>query len=651
MAHQSHYIAPSAAASCPAPMTRAALLALRAANQLSTDCLYTITDHVQNRLVAGTQIMLHAVAANRLSEDVHVLTTYDNEAWSGIYDIDRGLVLELTDNRGNRAKGFNGTEVANFDWGNTAWTNVVVDSATLTVTYGNAASLANLVIRQNATVSITGFTGQLNNLLVENFGQLTATNANGTWRMGRISDNSVFNMTNYTGGGDNWYFEILHGSNVNISNRASSVTLRTSSLYAMTVNASGAVTSQLTIQNCPTLMNSTIIQAVGAGPLNITRVALDGLSQINAATGGGTLTIGNSRVESGSTVRKTNGGSLNVNQCTFVENSVIYNDGSGAMSLTRCNTKTLGQIGAQAGSVTTFNANDTSVDAQGTVLLLGATTAGTLTVAASRIASTSFLYKRAAHTGAITISQCELLGASGLDFVSGNRSYNCTRVDMNEVSRASFTGTGAVTDTISELFMETRSSLTISCSGAANTILYSLIRGLSGAISLTGTTGAQTVNRCQMLEGSLAINNCTANLNTTFLTALNNGRYSFQNMTVAKVVQYCNVENNSIMTFNGATGGGTVRYVNVRNAAQFTQSGPAASAAECDIWGGVLNQNGGSINNVAKGGGGTLTTGNFNHANVNFFDSGSFVMTAANNARARYTGLAAGAYTGTGNVI
>ena len=93
-------------------MTRAALLTLRATGQLRTECPYIITDHVQNRLVAGTTITMRAVAANELSEQVEVNTTYDNEAWAGIYDIDRALVLELTDNRGNVAKGFNGTEVA-----------------------------------------------------------------------------------------------------------------------------------------------------------------------------------------------------------------------------------------------------------------------------------------------------------------------------------------------------------------------------------------------------------------------------------------------------------------------------------------------------------------------------------------------------------
>jgi hypothetical protein len=36
---------------CPLPMTRAALLALRASASLTKDCDYVITDHVQGRLL------------------------------------------------------------------------------------------------------------------------------------------------------------------------------------------------------------------------------------------------------------------------------------------------------------------------------------------------------------------------------------------------------------------------------------------------------------------------------------------------------------------------------------------------------------------------------------------------------------------------
>lgn len=63
-------------------------------------------------------------------------------------------------------------------------------------------------------------------------------------------------------------------------------------------------------------------------------------------------------------------------------------------------------------------------------------------------------------------------GSSAIDAQSGNRSYTVTRMNMRAVSRLTMTGTGAVTDTISDIDMGVRGNITISCSGAANSILY-----------------------------------------------------------------------------------------------------------------------------------------------------------------------------------
>lgn len=94
--------------SCIISGTRAQLLALRASNSLDRGCSYLLTDHLQGRLVVGTTILLSAISINEFSENVSINTTYDNEGWRGIYDIDRSLVLELQDNRNNIARGFNG---------------------------------------------------------------------------------------------------------------------------------------------------------------------------------------------------------------------------------------------------------------------------------------------------------------------------------------------------------------------------------------------------------------------------------------------------------------------------------------------------------------------------------------------------------------
>ena len=639
-----------AGSTCPAPMTRAALIALRNAGGLSKDCDYVVTDHVQGRLVAGTTIHLQAVAADKLSENVSVNTTYDNEAWAGVYDLDRGLVLELTDNRGNVAKGIYGIEVSNFDWGNGSYTNVVVDNATLTVNIGNTAPKFNIIVRMNGTLNLTGFTGSINRFLVENLGTANFTNANGTWRLSRVSDNSMLNCSDYTGGGDNYYFELLHGSSVNFSSRTSAVTLRNSTLYAMIVNAASVTTGALDIQACPDLKNSTITQSVGAGAMSLTRLEMDGQAAVMLGAGGGTLSINNTRVASAATVSKLNAGALNLNNCDIDTNSLVTNDGTGTVTHTRLRASQVGQVVMDTGSTIDMTTTDVTVETQGVLRGIGAVVTGAFDISTTQIASGSFIYKRAAHTGALNIAQCELIGESGLNFTSGNRGYTVTRMDMNGASRANFTGTGAVTDVINELRMETRATLAISCSGAANSITYSSIHGLTGYMSFSGTTGAQSVTRVKCDDGTVLIDNCTVNLNLTLCSTRDNGRIDCRNMAVAKSVQFCDVSQLGVLNINGATGGGAVRAT-VMGEAQFNQTGAAGAALGVTVLRGVLNQNGGSLTDILKGGGGTLTTGNFAHSNVVFISNTNFTMTAANTNRALYTGLAPGAYAANGQVV
>lgn len=96
---------------CPAPMTRAALIALRNAGQLRTECHYVVTDGPVIGTAGNTSatvIELHAMAGNRLSLDCKVQTTFDpNTAWDGEYDIDLGAagsIQRLTDLWNNTAQ-------------------------------------------------------------------------------------------------------------------------------------------------------------------------------------------------------------------------------------------------------------------------------------------------------------------------------------------------------------------------------------------------------------------------------------------------------------------------------------------------------------------------------------------------------------------
>lgn len=91
-------------------MTRAAVLALRTAGTLRTECPYFISDGPIIGTAGNTSatvIEVNATAANELSLDARVHTTFDNTAWVGLYDIDlgaAGTLIEVRDGQGNTFK-------------------------------------------------------------------------------------------------------------------------------------------------------------------------------------------------------------------------------------------------------------------------------------------------------------------------------------------------------------------------------------------------------------------------------------------------------------------------------------------------------------------------------------------------------------------
>lgn len=79
-------------------MTRAALLALRAAGQLRTECHYIITDGPVIGTpgnTSATVIELHAVTPTDIAREAKVSTVFDDVAFTGSYDIDAGAAGSL----------------------------------------------------------------------------------------------------------------------------------------------------------------------------------------------------------------------------------------------------------------------------------------------------------------------------------------------------------------------------------------------------------------------------------------------------------------------------------------------------------------------------------------------------------------------------
>jgi hypothetical protein len=265
------------------------------------------------------------------------------------------------------------------------------------------------------------------------------------------------------------------------------------------------------------------------------------------------------------------------------------------------------------------------------------------------VESNSFIQKR--HTGALSVTQSHLQGSSGIDAQSGDRSYNLTRCVGFEVARYTFTGTGAFTDTLSDLDVRFRGQVNISCSGPANSILYCGVEGLSGALSLTGTTGSQSMNRLKARDGSFSFVGCTVNVGAVLCTAEDAGVITFNGITSAKSCQYMSARSLGSITVNNSTGGGSISAVEVSASGSYVVSGAAASAARLDVSQGQLNHNGGGVNQCFKRLLGTLTTGNFAHTNITHVMNTNRTLTAANTNRGEYVGLAPAAYAAAGILV
>lgn len=144
---------------CPAPMTRTALLGL--AGSYDPNCHYIVTDYNRGT-VGAASIEMHAVDADTLSMDVHVLTTHDNMAWDGRYDITTNRLIYLADNLDNDVVG-QGTVDA-FPWGNTSVADNRLNNATLNYTAG---TMNGNRIENAAVVTVNGRTFNHNNIEAE----------------------------------------------------------------------------------------------------------------------------------------------------------------------------------------------------------------------------------------------------------------------------------------------------------------------------------------------------------------------------------------------------------------------------------------------------------------------------------------------------
>ena len=628
-----------AAVTCPAPMTRAALITLRNSGGLVKDCDYVITDHIQGRLIAGTQIHLQAVSATELSENVSVNTTYDNEAWLGIYDLDRGLVLELNDNRMNIARGINGTEVSNFDWGNANITDTTVDSSTWTSTIGSPRIVNNLTVEDGSTLNTTGWaSGSIQRVRISSNGGVTMTNASVSLTGFTVNKSSV-NLGAYTGGSNLINYSLDNASVLDLSSSSSSVTLQNVSLRnSSTLFHSGVSTGTVTGNNLIMDNNSIISRTNGSGNLSLNRVILSNNGRIFQSQG--TIALADYTVTDGAVVQQAVGvgGNINLNAGRMSGASQITNQSALNFNCTRFYGEANAIIVGFNGAVGTVTLTGTKMYSSSQFSVGALATAGNINITNSTIDGSSILQKNG--TGPLTISDTRIDSQSRVT-TSNTRGLTLTRGVFSQLSQIIQSGTGAVSDMIIDSAMGTRAVVQFTSSGAASNVLnYLDVGGLGTSVNVTGTTTGTTVNRMFLRGATVNFTNNVIADNFNNIEGRVGGTITFQNMTVAKNPNNFIAENAATININNPTGAGNITQLKSSMAAGIIVTGPSTVSNTLDAFdGGIINQNGGSSTRITKIQPGTLTTGNFTHNVVLVMNNASNTLTAGNSAKSAYLGV------------
>jgi hypothetical protein len=623
---------------CPLPMTRAALLALRASASLTKDCDYVITDHVQGRLVAGTEIHLQAVSATELSENVSVNTTYDNEAWAGIYDIDRALVLELHDNRNNVARGFSGNEVANFDWGNTNITNTTVDSAVWTHTIGSPRVVSDLTVKSGATLTTTGWAGGTitGGTVIRGFAtNVNMTNANVSLLIGDFSDATSFNLSGFTAGSTINRYR-LASSNFNFSNSTSGVSLAIVTSVGSTINHSGVTTGTITGSNL-TMSNTTIVSHNnGAGNLSLNRVDL--VNQGNITHTAGTVALSDYKISGGANIQQTGAGNTSLSNGELAGQSSVINQSTVNINGTRYSAFSNSSFNANTSSAGTVTLTGTSLNNSSQISKTATSTAGNLAITTSTLTNSAIVQHTG--TGNLTISDTELPSNSRVT-LNNTRSLTITRGDFHNLTQITQSGTGAVTDSIVDSETGTRGVIALSSSGASGHLLnYCRVQGLGGNFNVSGTSTSQVFNRVKADASTYNFSNNTIANTYSNMTIADGCTATFQNMAVTKNFNNVQLDNASFLNVNAPTAVGLIQNISARDSATINING--AAGAGNGIYAkerGTITFNGGSVTDITKQMNGVLTTGAFAHSGVVVINPITVTLTANNTNRSSYLGV------------
>lgn len=271
---------PQGGSGCTSELSRSALVGLRNSGNLDPSCHYILSNPPTSGNLSPESIQLHAVDVQTLSMKVSIKTSFDNVAWSGLYDIDANSIVKVEDALGNIVEGTQA--IQNFPWGVTSvrnnhvkdsrlnYTSGTVDSNTLhsnsLVTVSGGSFIDN-VVASEATVSITA------NVRRNHFeAACNATINSGDFRENRVQGDATV-VSNTTGDVDNNVFG--QNSNTTVSG--------TSNLDATKIDTDANVqVTGGTVANCK--FSQVCNVTVTGGSLTDTTVGEDAEVQIRSGS-------------------------------------------------------------------------------------------------------------------------------------------------------------------------------------------------------------------------------------------------------------------------------------------------------------------------------------------------------------------------------
>ena len=640
MAHnRPHRFPASGGAACPAPMTRAALIALRNASSLRTECPYTITDFTQGRFLAGTTITLQAVAANELGLDGEINTLFDNTAWECRYDIDTNNLLMVQDNLNNRVTSELLGRVSSFDWGNTAYIQNTWEG-NFSVTYGAPYQVVGNVLTRTGVLNLTGRAGgTLNHNTIR--GSLNLQASTLTVNNNDIPTTATITATSFNAGGTGLLTNTFHANaGFTVAARSGPVNVQ-GSVFGETSSVSHTGTGAFTILNSRIIDAATIAHS-STGAFNVTGGEVFGTAtSITHATG--TLSLTGSIVGPNGRITKTGAAStgvLTVNYCNIGTAGFVTQSGANGMSLTGSSVQGAGYIQSASGSNSSVTVNYSAIDSQGYVNITAASTAGTVNISGLNIHSNGYLEK--SGTGNVSASYCLITGAGRIES-RGVRNLLVQYAVLSNIGRVvSNAPAGAgITDMFAYSSLQDYGIASFNATGAAaNNIIYSSVRGSTGSISFGGTNTGAAVSRLTVDNGVVSFTNNTAAFpNFLDVGVRDQGTLTVSGCTAAQDIRYSTIQSYSRVQITNKTAAGQIFGLDVRAQGNLNVTGPSTNVYYASVEQGTVTVPGGSVFVVRKSLSGTLNTGNFVHSQIMHLSPLTKTLTANNTNRADYIGL------------